>query len=88
LTSAAVVLDIQSGAIRQARVALGGVATKPWRSSDAEAALIGKHAGDEALAAAGQAAVKGAKAQKFNAFKIELARRTLAVALANAAALT
>jgi xanthine dehydrogenase YagS FAD-binding subunit len=88
LASAAVVLDIQGNTIRQARVALGGVATKPWRSAEAEAALIGKPANDDSFAAAGLAAVKEAKPRKFNAFKVELARRTLAVALANAAAVT
>jgi xanthine dehydrogenase YagS FAD-binding subunit len=88
LVSAAVVLDVQGNTIRQARVALGGVATKPWRSADAEHALIGKAATDETFAAAGLAAVKEAKPQKFNAFKVELARRTLAVALSSAVAIT
>jgi xanthine dehydrogenase YagS FAD-binding subunit len=88
LASAAVVLDIQDNTIRQARVALGGVATKPWRSADAEAALIGKPASDDTFAAAGLAAVKQARPQKFNAFKVELVRRTLAAALASAAAIT
>jgi xanthine dehydrogenase YagS FAD-binding subunit len=88
LASAAVVLDIQDNTIRQARVALGGVATRPWRSREAEAALTGKPAGDDTFASAGLAAVKQAVPRTFNAFKIDLARRTLAAALASAAAIT
>ena len=87
LASAAVVLDVQNGTIRQARIALGGIATLPWRSTEAEKALAGKPAADESYTAAAQAALAGAKPQKFNAFKIELAQRTLVRALQQTAAL-
>lgn len=81
LASAAVALDVQSGTIRGARVALGGVGTKPWRSPEAEQALIGKPAGLAAYQAAADAALAGAKAYKDNKFKIDLAKRTLVRAL-------
>ncbi|WP_158829796.1 FAD binding domain-containing protein [Mucilaginibacter lacusdianchii] len=81
LASAAVALDIQGGTIRSARIALGGVGTKPWRSIAAEQALIGKPANRATYQAAAQAALKGAKAYKDNGFKIELAKRTLVQAL-------
>lgn len=81
LASAAVALDIQSGTIQAARVALGGVGTKPWRSSEAEQVLSGKPAGLAAYQAAADAALAGAKAYKDNGFKIDLAKRTLVRAL-------
>jgi xanthine dehydrogenase YagS FAD-binding subunit len=81
LTSAAVALDIQNGAIRQARVALGGVGTKPWRSLAAEKALTGAPANEQAYRAAAEAALAEAKPYQYNAFKIELAKRTLVRAL-------
>jgi xanthine dehydrogenase YagS FAD-binding subunit len=87
LTSAAVALDVRDGAIKQARVALGGVATKPWRSPEAEQALIGKPAKDDAFKAAADAAMAAAKPQKHNAFKIELAKRTIVRALQTVAAM-
>ncbi len=87
LASAAVALDIRDGIIRDARVALGGVATKPWRSQAAESALVGKTAGSAAYHAAAMAALEGAVPRARNAFKIELAKRTLMRALARAGAL-
>jgi xanthine dehydrogenase YagS FAD-binding subunit len=81
LTSAAVALDIQGGAIKGARVALGGVGTKPWRSLEAENALIGLPANDTTYKKAAGAAMAGAKPNKDNAYKIELAKRTLVRAL-------
>jgi xanthine dehydrogenase YagS FAD-binding subunit len=81
LASAAVALDIQGGAIREARIALGGVATKPWRSREAEAVLANKPASETTFRAAADAALAGAKTQRDNAFKIELAKRTLVRAL-------
>jgi xanthine dehydrogenase YagS FAD-binding subunit len=77
LTSAAVALDIQGGRIQNARIALGGVGTKPWRAIDAEKALIGKAAGPDAYQAAAEAALHGAKKYKDNGFKVELAKRTV-----------
>jgi xanthine dehydrogenase YagS FAD-binding subunit len=85
LASAAVALDLDGGHIRAARVALGGVGTKPWRSPEAEQALTGKRAEEATYRAAAEAALRGAKPQKHNGFKIELAKRTVARALAVAA---
>ena len=81
LTSAAVALDIQNGTIKGARIALGGVGTKPWRSLEAEKALIGAPANAQNYRAAADAAMAGAKPYKDNAFKVELAKRTLVRAL-------
>lgn len=81
LASAAVVLDVQGGIIKQARVALGGVGTKPWRSPEAEQALVGKAPGIAAYQAAAEAALAGATSYKDNAFKVPLAKRTLVRAL-------
>lgn len=86
LASAAVALDVQGGTVRDARVALGGVGTKPWRSHEAEQVLIGKPATDETFRAAATAALAGAKPHKDNAFKVELAKRTLVRALSEVAA--
>ncbi len=85
LASAAVALDIRDGKIQSARIALGGVGAKPWRSLDAEDALAGKAPNDAAFHLAADAAVKFAKAQTHNGFKIELAKRTLVRALAHVA---
>jgi xanthine dehydrogenase YagS FAD-binding subunit len=81
LASAAVALDLDGATIRAAHVALGGVATKPWRSPEAETALIGKPASKETFRAAADAAFAGAKPRRDNAFKIELGKRTLVRAL-------
>jgi xanthine dehydrogenase YagS FAD-binding subunit len=86
LASAAVALDIANGTIRDARVALGGVATKPWRSAAAERALIGKRAGPATFHAAAEAALRGAMPHRDNAFKVELAKRTLVRALTEVSA--
>jgi len=84
LASAAVVLTIASGNITRARIALGGVGTKPWRSPDAERALTGKTANDTTFRQAAEAALRGAKPQSENGFKIELAKRCLTYALRTA----
>lgn len=76
LTSAAVALD-GGGTIGGARLALGGVGTKPWRAKEAEAALVGKGANRDAFRAAAEIAMRGAVPQKHNKFKIELAKRTI-----------
>jgi xanthine dehydrogenase YagS FAD-binding subunit len=86
LASAAVVLTMSSGNISRARIALGGVGTKPWRSPEAEAALTGKPANDGTFRRAAEAALQGAKPQSENRFKIELAKRCLTHALRTAAA--
>jgi xanthine dehydrogenase YagS FAD-binding subunit len=81
LASAAVALELQGGTIRQARVALGGVATKPWRSVEAEKALVGQPPTLDAFKRAAAAAVQGARPRKDNAFKVTLAERTVVRAL-------
>jgi xanthine dehydrogenase YagS FAD-binding subunit len=81
LASAAVALDLDGDTIRSARVALGGIATKPWRSREAEGVLNGSLAHEQIFQAAADAALLGAKAGKYNAFKVELAKRTLVYAL-------
>jgi xanthine dehydrogenase YagS FAD-binding subunit len=81
LVSVAVAVDLDGGAIRDVRIALGGVAHKPWRAPEAEALLRGQALTPELLARAGEAAVRGAKAQKDNAFKVELAQRAVVRAL-------
>jgi xanthine dehydrogenase YagS FAD-binding subunit len=86
LSSAAVVLTIASGKITSARIALGGVGTKPWRSPEAEAALTGKPANDATFRQAAEAALHNAKPQSENKFKIELAKRCLIHALRTATA--
>jgi len=86
LSSAAVVLTIASGKITRARIALGGVGTKPWHSPEAEAALTGKPANDASFRHAAEAALRNAKPQSENKFKIELAKRCLTHALRTAAA--
>jgi xanthine dehydrogenase YagS FAD-binding subunit len=77
LVSAAVALDIDRGRIRTARVALGGVGTRPWRSTEAENVLIGAPPEVGAYRAAAEAALHGARTYAHNGFKIELAKRTL-----------
>jgi xanthine dehydrogenase YagS FAD-binding subunit len=79
------VLTIASGNIRRARIALGGVGTKAWRSPEAEAALTGKPANDVTFRQAVEAALQSAKPQSENRFKIELAKRCLTYALRTAA---
>jgi xanthine dehydrogenase YagS FAD-binding subunit len=87
LASAAVALDLDSGTIRSARIALGGVATTPWRAYEAESALADKLLDDTTLNAAADAAFAQAKMREHNAFKVTLGKRTLVRALRQAAAL-
>ena len=87
LASAAVALDVVHGSVRDVRIALGGIATKPWRSLAAEHALKGKPATAAAFRAAAEVALHGAVAHGENAFKIELAKRTLVRALSTVAAM-
>lgn len=81
LASAAVILDLNGRKIRKAQIALGGVGTRPWRSPEAERALTGHDATENTFRAAAVAALHGAKPHRDNAFKIELAKRTLIRAL-------
>lgn len=82
LVSVAAIVDADSGQIRGARIAMGGVAPKPWHSAEAERALAGRGMTDASYAAAADAGLAGARAEGHAAFKIELARRTLRRALA------
>jgi xanthine dehydrogenase YagS FAD-binding subunit len=84
--SAAAALDLDGGVIRSARLALGGVAAKPWRAREAEEALAGENADVKAFRKAAEAALADAKPSGDNAFKIELAKRIVVRALALAAA--
>jgi xanthine dehydrogenase YagS FAD-binding subunit len=86
LASAAVVARVEGGHIRYIRVAMGGVGTKPWRSREAEAALMGKAANEANFKAAAQAALAKARPQKDNTFKVELAKRCLVRSLKTATA--
>jgi xanthine dehydrogenase YagS FAD-binding subunit len=84
LVSVAAALDLRGSAVRNARVVLGGVAHKPWRSIDAENALIGKPLNAATLQDAATVALHGARPYRHNAFKVELARRALIRALQKA----
>jgi xanthine dehydrogenase YagS FAD-binding subunit len=86
LVSVAAALKLEGGAIKTARIALGGVAHKPWRVPEAEKLLEGKPAGEEAFKAAADLILAGARGYEHNAFKIELARRGIVRALGQAAA--
>jgi xanthine dehydrogenase YagS FAD-binding subunit len=77
LASSAVVVSVSGGRIQRARVAFGGVGTKPWRSREAEKALEGQDASSENFRRAADGAMADAKPLKYNAFKIELAKRAL-----------
>jgi xanthine dehydrogenase YagS FAD-binding subunit len=81
LASAAVVISVAGGNVSRARIALGGVGVKPWRSPEAEAALVGQPAERASFRKAAEAALRDAKPQSQNGFKIELAKRCLTHAL-------
>jgi xanthine dehydrogenase YagS FAD-binding subunit len=81
IVSAAAALHIEADVIAVARLALGGVAMKPWRARDAERMLIGQRADPSLFRRAGEAALLEAKPAGDNGFKIELARRVVARAL-------
>jgi xanthine dehydrogenase YagS FAD-binding subunit len=84
LASAAVVLNISNNKIASAQIALGGVGTKPWRAYDAEKLLVGKTPDSKAFQAAADIALKDAHLHEHNAFKKELAKRTIVKALITA----
>jgi xanthine dehydrogenase YagS FAD-binding subunit len=81
LASAAVALHVEDGTIREARVAVGGVATKPWRLPEVEQALAGQRVDAQILHAAASRAGTAAQPRAGNAFKVELMRRTVERAL-------
>ncbi|GBD50387.1 FAD binding domain-containing protein [Methylopila sp. Yamaguchi] len=86
LVSVAAALEMDGEGIAEARIALGGVAHKPWRVPDGEAVLKGKPATPDSFGAAADVILAGAKGYGGNDFKIELARRAIVRALAQAAA--
>src|SRR5689334_11111200 len=86
LASAAIVITVAGGKVTRARIALGGVGTKPWRSLEAETALVGQPIDQANFRKAADAALRDAKPQSENAFKIELAKRCLTHALQMATA--
>jgi xanthine dehydrogenase YagS FAD-binding subunit len=85
LVSVAAALELEGGRIKQARLALGGVAHKPWRDPQAEAVLKGQAAGSKAFENAAQILLRDAKGFAHNAFKIDLARRAIVRTLTQAA---
>ncbi len=87
LVSVAAVLEIDAGKIKTARIALGGVAHKPWRAQKAEQALSGQSADERSFSAAAAAELADAKGYKYNEFKIELAKRAIVRALTTATTL-
>ena len=84
LVSVAAALDLDSSKkIKAVRLALGGVAHKPWRAYKAEKELVGKNADEKTFRAAAEAELAAAKGYKYNSFKIELAKRAIVRALTN-----
>jgi xanthine dehydrogenase YagS FAD-binding subunit len=81
LVSAAAALTVQDGVVRDVRLALGGVATKPWRARRAEALLLGGPADTESFRRAAAAELDSAVVRRHNAFKVELAQRAAVRAL-------
>jgi xanthine dehydrogenase YagS FAD-binding subunit len=87
LISMAAALEVESGAVKAVRIALGGVAHKPWRATTAEAALTGGPATQAAFRAAAEAELAPARGLRDNGFKIELAKRVITDTLSKLAAL-
>ena len=83
LTSAAVALDIDGGKIRDVRIAVGGVGTKPWNLPKVSQALIGKPLKEANVVEAAKLSVEGAHPLKYNGFKVDLVQRTIVRALMN-----
>jgi xanthine dehydrogenase YagS FAD-binding subunit len=77
LASCAAIVAVQGGVIRDARIALGGVGTKPWRAKNAEAALVGQPATEATIRQAAVAAMQGAVPYKHNAYKIPLGQQAV-----------
>jgi xanthine dehydrogenase YagS FAD-binding subunit len=83
LASVALALDVDGNNVRDARVAVGGVGTKPWNLPNVRDALIGKPLSQPTFEAAAKLATEGAKPLRLNAFKVELVQRTIVRALMN-----
>jgi xanthine dehydrogenase YagS FAD-binding subunit len=84
LVSVAATLETKGNQIQQSRIVLGSVAHKPWRSAEAEKALAGKPATEETFRQAAEIAMNGAKPLKHNAYKVELGKRAIVLALQRA----
>src|SRR5688572_3608713 len=84
LVAVAAALELDGDTIRQARVVLGSVAHKPWRSREAEAALAGQPVADASFRRAAEAALRDARPLTHNAYKVELAKRAVVRALMRA----
>jgi xanthine dehydrogenase YagS FAD-binding subunit len=84
LVSVAAALELDGKQVKQARVALGGVAHKPWRSFEAEKFLVGKDATEENFRQAAEIEMKKAKTFEHNAFKVELGKKAIVRALMQA----
>ena len=85
LVSVAAALNLEGDTIKDARIACGGIGTKPWRASEVESALIGQRAIAETYQTVAEILVRNAQPQQHNAFKVELAKRTLVRALSTVA---
>jgi xanthine dehydrogenase YagS FAD-binding subunit len=88
LVSVAAALDIEGGKIREARLAAGGVGTRPWRMRESEQVLVGKAPERSAFELAAQLSIQGAKPRSGNGYKVELLRRTMVRALEMAGEVT
>jgi xanthine dehydrogenase YagS FAD-binding subunit len=84
LVSVAAALETSGNSITQARIVLGSVAHKPWRVVEAEKTLVGKPATEETFKAASEAAMKEARPLEHNAYKVELSKRSIVLALQRA----
>jgi xanthine dehydrogenase YagS FAD-binding subunit len=87
LVAVAAALELERGTIRRARIVLGSVAHKPWRSPEAEAVLSGQPASEESFRTAAEAALKDAKPLAHNGYKVELGKRAVVRALMRASKL-
>ncbi|SCU76911.1 putative oxidoreductase with FAD-binding domain [Cupriavidus necator] len=87
MIAVAAALQLDGNTIRQARVVLGSVAHKPWRSAEAEAALVGRRTGEDTFRRAAEAALRNARPLAHNAYKVELGQRSIVRALMRAARL-
>lgn len=85
MVAVAAALQLDGNTIRQARVVLGSVAHKPWRSAEAEAALVGRRTGEDTFRRAAEAALRDARPLAHNAYKVELGQRSIVRALMRAA---
>ena len=85
LVSVAAALNVQDNIIQDARIAMGGVAHKPWRATEAESMLVGKPVNEDTFRQAAETALSGAQTYEHNAFKVELGKRAIVRALSTVA---